>query len=132
MRGTGSLSAVILCPVPVCLSSTKEQVWLHSQTNERLLQCFPGHMMNNHAATGLNLQPVLSTTASTLLQHPGWMLRQMWVMVLCRVPPAHAPLFGAGVHREPIFSGQEVLKLPRVLMLPVPCSDLPVRKAVKV
>lgn len=38
-------------------------MWLQSQTNERLLQCFSGHRMNNHAATVLNLQPALRSAA---------------------------------------------------------------------
>lgn len=81
-------------PGPVRVGSTKEQARLQSQTNERLQQCFSGHLMNNHAATALNSQPALSSAAeaaaSTPLQHhgPGWKPRCTWVSVPRRVPPA--------------------------------------------
>ena len=116
-------SAVILRPVPVRVGSTKEQVRLQSQTNERLLQCFPGHLMNNHAATALNSQPALSpaaeAAASTPLQRcgPGWTLRQTWVLVPCRVPPAR---------QVPVCETW----LPALPFLPAPQSPFPRRWSV--
>ena len=73
-------AAVVLHAVPVHVRSTKEQVWLQSQTNERLLQCFFGHLMNNHAATVLSSQPVLSSAAEAAAPNSsvGTVLARSW------------------------------------------------------
>lgn len=70
-------SALIVRPAPVRVGSTKEQAWLQSQTNERLLRCFSSHLGNNHAATVLNSQPVLPSAAEAAAS-PAAALRS-WV-----------------------------------------------------
>lgn len=66
--------SVILRPVPICVTSTKEQVWLQSRTNECLLQCFSAHLMNKQSPA-LSGRTARSSSGCTGTAHTapwGW------------------------------------------------------------